>query len=174
MIKDESKELLEKTPEKTRWEIATKTYTGSVAGYDIFVGQAMGKEKWIELHDNLWGEGGKMTYPQIKEAFNIEVKDAPSAGTLVGLVALLGQGPEYEWEITESTPERQVLRITKCPWFNRYTEFGLKPEDMICAGGHIAFVGEGIKAVNPKIKHTLTKAMPWGDSYCEGVFELEE
>ncbi len=134
----------------------------------------MGKEKWIELHDNLWGEGGKMTYPQIKEAFNLKVDDAIGASTLAGLVALLGQGPEYDWEVIEQTPEKVVTRITKCPWWNRYSEFGQKPEDMICPGGHEAFVGEGIKAVNPKISHKLVKSMPWGDPYCEVMFEMKK
>jgi hypothetical protein len=167
-------EIVEKFPPEERWKMAAKAFTGSIAGYDIFVGQALGKEKWIELHDNLWGEGAKMTYPRIKNAFNLSVENAIDAGVLSSVAVLLEQGPEYEWETIESTPEKVVYRITKCPWFNRYTEFGIKPEDMICPGGHKRSCGDGIKAVNPKLKHTLTKAMPWGDPYCEGVWELEE
>jgi hypothetical protein len=174
MAEDLSREELKKIPTETRWNIATQSYTGSIAGYDIFVGQALGKEKWQELHDNLWGEGGKMTFPQIKEAFNIPVDDTIGASILTGVVCLLSQGDEWEWENPELTPKRTVVRVTKCPWFNRYKEFGVKPEDMVCPGGHIRFTGDGVKAVNPKIKHTLTKAMPWGDPYCEGIFELEE
>jgi len=144
-------EIVEKVPAEERWKIAGKAYTGSIAGYDIFVGQAMGKEKWQELHDNLWGEGGKMTMPQIKEAFNLPVENAIDASVLVSVAILLQHGPEWEWENPEMSPKKVVYRITKCPWFNRYTEFEIKPEDMVCPGGHIRFSGDGIKAVNPKL-----------------------
>jgi hypothetical protein len=174
-MRETADEIVEKTPLEERWKMAGKAYTGSIAGYDIFVGQAMGKEKWQELHDNLWGEGGKMTLPAVQKAFNIPVDDAIGASTLVGVAIAIQHGPEWEYEEPpEWTPKRAVYRVTKCPWYNRYTEFGIKPEDMVCPGGHIRFSGDGIKAVNPKITHKLLKAMPWGDDYCEGVYELEE
>jgi hypothetical protein len=138
------------------------------------MGEVLGMDKWQEIHDNLWGEGGKMTYPQIKKSFNIPVDDAIGAATLAGVVATLQHGPTYEWEVVEETPKRCVYRFTKCPWWDTYQAFGAKPENIVCAGGHERFVGDGLKAVNPKLKHTLTKAMPRGDPYCESVYELEE
>jgi hypothetical protein len=170
-----SEELVKKlVQDKEKWKIATQTYTGSIAGYDIFVGQAMDKKKWIELHDNLWGEGAKMTWPMFKKNFNLPCENAIDASNLGGFITLITQGPEWEWETVEESPKKVVVRYHKCPWWNRYTEFGLKPEDMICPGGHINVTSKGIKAVNPKIKCTLTKAMPWGDDYCEDIWEMEE
>ncbi len=115
-----------------------------------------------------------MIYPQVKEAFKLPCENAIDAANLGGFIVYLQHGPEWEWETTEESPKRYVSKTINCPWFKRYTEFGIKPEDMVCPGGHIAFVGEGLKTVNPKIKHTLTKAVPWGDDYCEDVWEMEE
>ena len=42
--------------------------------------------------------------------------------------------------------------------------------DRICP----VWVGEGAKAVNPKVTVKRTKATLWGDPYCEFIYELIE
>jgi hypothetical protein len=171
-------ELFEKTLGKIsddiKWKSAYESYVGSICGYDLTMAEVLGMDKWQEIHDNLWGEGGKFTYPQVKEAFNITVENAIDAANLAAIVATLGHGPRYETEVIEETPKRAVYRYTKCPWWDTYQAFGAKPEHIVCHGGHDRFVGDGITAVNPKIKHKLVKSMPRGDPYCEVIFELEE
>lgn len=45
---------------------------------------------------------------------------------------------------------------------------------MSCYPAHEAAYEAGVKAVNPKIAYKLTMAMPWGDPYCEEVYELRD
>ncbi len=166
--------IMKKIPDEIKWKAAYESYVGSVCGYDLTMAAVLGMDKWTEIHDNLWGEGGKFTYPQVKEGFNVPCTNAIEAATLAAVVSNLGHGPRYEWEVIEETPKRAVYRFTKCPWWDTYLAFGGKPENIVCAGGHERFVGDGLKAVNPKLKHTLTKALPRGDPYCEACYELED
>ena len=112
--------------------------------------------------------------PWVKETFNISVKDAIGAAKLRIVVATLQSGPEMETEIVEATPERTVVRTTKCGLWERYKECELDPELAVCDVGHQAVVETGLKRVNLKITHKLTKAMSRGDPYCEDVFELKD
>ena len=67
-----------------------------------------------------------------------------------------------------------MIRYTKCPWLERYKEFELDPELIICPAGCQAWCEEGLNAITPKLDYKLIKAMPWGDPYCEGVIEFKE
>ena len=159
---------------ETGWEKVAQSLTRSIAEYNILMEQRLGIEKWNEMSSYLWGEGGKMVFPQVEKVLNIKVENAIGASTLASVVVFLHYGPGLEWEVLEETPQRCVTRITNCPWYDVYKEFGIKPEDMICPSDHIAFVKRGMRAVNPNITHKLTKAMPWGDYYCEDIYEFEE
>ena len=77
-------------------------------------------------------------------------------------------------ETIEATPERAVWKVTKCEWWERYKEFEVDPELSPCAPTDQAWGEAGLKAVNPKLTYKITKAMPWGDPYCECVIELKE
>ena len=171
-----AKEIVEKIPTDVKWLITSQSYTGGSAALDPILCELLGKEKWQEINDGFWAEGGKMAYPQIKEAFKIPADDCIGASNLVGVVAILvGGGPEYEWEpVGEEKPERVVYRITKCPWQERYNEFNVKPEFRMCPSGHENFVNAGLEAINCPVVQKLTKAMPRGDPYCEVVYELKK
>ena len=49
-----------------------------------------------------------------------------------------------------------------------------KPELMVCPAGDQAWGEEGLKVIDPKLTYKVTKAMPWGDPYCEDVIEFKE
>jgi hypothetical protein len=83
-------------------------------------------------------------------------------------------GPEMESKTVEATPERCVWRVTKCTWMERYKECEVDPAFIPCVHGDQAWGDEGLKAVNPKLTYTITKAMPRGDPYCEGIIEFKE
>jgi hypothetical protein len=134
----------------------------------------MGWEKYDEISIKTWGEGGKRFLPWVKETFNIPVEDAIEAEKLSDVTSALIQGPEFENETIEATPERVVGRVTKCVWMERYTEFEVDPALSTCPAGDQAWNERGIKAINPKLTYKLLKAMPRGDPYCEYVWEFNE
>jgi hypothetical protein len=174
MSEEIKKWLDENVPAEKRWAITAQTFTGSDTAFNVFLIEALGKEKLQELNDKFQGEGSKMVFPQMKESFNIPVDDAIGFSKLTGIIGFLQMGPEFEWETVEESPERVVWKVTKCPWWVRAKEFGIKPENMICPSGHQAWAEEGGKAINPKIGHKITKAMPLGDQYCELVYEFKK
>jgi hypothetical protein len=166
------KEIAEKIPVKTKWGITAKTLTAAVIANEQVLVETLGMEKYQEMQKKIWGGGSKMSFPKMKEAFNLPVENAIDAANLAWVIATAQMGPEVEGETVEATPERVVVRYTECPWFNRYKELGVKPENMTCPGGHQAWIEGGLNAVNPKITWKLTKAMPRGDPYCEEVYEF--
>jgi hypothetical protein len=169
-----AEEILKNIPEKMKWEITAKTLTSALAALDPILAPIMGKDTWREINDNLFAEGAKIAFPQIKEAFNIQVEDAIGATNLAKVVATLQMGPEFEWENIEESPERVIWRVTKCPWWNRYDELELKPEFRVCETGSTAWGEAGFRVINPKITFKHTKSMPRGDPYCEHVIEFKK
>ncbi|WP_287585573.1 hypothetical protein [Candidatus Borrarchaeum sp.] len=181
-----AEELLEKIPPEKRWAITAKTLTAFVVlrGDKIIAPQlgieegviapVMGAEKWDEINDKVFCEGGKVFYPWVKEMFNIPVKDAIGAYKLLIVVETLLSGPEQEHKLVEATPERVVSRLTKCPWWERYQEFDVHSEHRACDAADQKHQEEGLKAVSPKLTFKLTKTRQGGYPYCEYVIELKD
>ena len=179
-------ELLEKIPPEKRWEITAKTlWRLTVLRGDKIIAPELGKdegviapvlgaEKWAEINDKIYTEGGRMFYPWVKETFNIPVEDAIGACKLAYINAVLMMGPEQAFESVEETPERAVIRTTKCVCWERYNEFDVHPVLRACDPACEKFVGEGFRSVNSKIVLKIPKAQPRGDSYCEFVYEFKE
>ena len=122
----------------------------------------------------VFGDGANILFPMFKEMFNIPVEDAIGAVKLFNVAAILLKGPGQEGYNVEEAPERVVVRWPKCVWMERYKEYEVEPAFIPCPEGHQAWNEEGLKAVNPKITVKLTKAMPWGDPYCEDVIEFKD
>jgi hypothetical protein len=171
-----SEKMLKKIPVETKWEITAQSFIGAYSAIIQLAGPHVGEEKLIELNNMVQGGGGKTAFPQIKEGFNIPVEDAIGAANLIDVVTELQMGTEFEAERVEETPERVVVRTTKCPWgtWNKENASWAKPEYMICTEGHQAWGEEGLKAVNPKLTHKMTKSMMKGDPYCEYVIEFKK
>jgi len=182
-------ELLKKIPTEVKWAITAKALwrltvlrgdkiIAAILGKgEGIIAPVMGAEKWMEINEKIYGEGGKQFYPWIKETFNIPVEDAIGAAKLVyvGETFMTGpEGAERETEIVEATPERVVVRTTKCPVWERYEEFEVDPALRACDPGHPIMIEEAFKIINPKITYTLTKALPRGDPYYEEVFGFKE
>ena len=179
-------ELLEKIPPEKRWAITAKTLLGFlVLRGERIVAPEMGKgegiiapvlgvEKWDEIVNETYIKGGKVLLPQMKEMFDIQVEDALGADKLVTVWGALAWGPGWETEYVEVSREKVVSRVKKCPIWEMYKELDADPAFTPCENGHQTVFKEGFKAINPKITHTLTKAMPRGDPYCEDVYEFKE
>jgi hypothetical protein len=181
-----TKTLLEQIPLEKCWAINAKNLLAiSVLrgvktvmpllgkGEGVFA-PVWGLEKFREIIDKVQAEGGKRLYMRVKEMLNISVEDAIGADLLYNVIDALAFGTEWEHEYVEKTPKRVVIRTIKCPWMERYKEFEVDHGHIVCPTSHQLFGGEGLKAVNPKIIYTLTKAIPWGDPYCEGIIEFKE
>ena len=170
-----SEEILKKIPVETKWAITTQSFIGAYSAIIQLVGPSVDVEKLMELNNTVMGEGSKIAFPQIKEGFNVPVEDAIGAANLIDVVTQLQMGTEFEAERVEETPERVVVRTHKCPWgtWNKENSAWAKPEYMICTEGHQAWGEVGLKAVNPKLTHKMTKSMMKGDPYCEYVIEFK-
>ena len=181
-----SKRILEKISVEKRWEITakmliifsvlrgSKTLPSVLGTEEGIIAPVWGWEKWVEILTNVYVEDGRQFYPWVKERFNIPVEDAIGAANLVWVAANLMFGPEWEMKYVEKTPERVVVRWPKCPIWKRYKECEVDPAFIPCVHGDQAWGEEGLKAVNPKITYTITKAMPRGDPYCEMVYEFKD
>ena len=169
-----AEEILKKIPDETKWAITGQTFTAAYTAITALVQDVVGKEKLTELNNMVYGPGAKISFPQIKEAFNIPVEDAIGAHTLLVVVSYLQMGPEFEGEFVEKTPERVVYRTTKCPWMERYKEQGLNLDTIVCPEGHQKWGEEGLKAIDPRLTHKLTKTMPEKAPYCEYVIEFKK
>jgi len=179
-------ELLKKIPPEKRWAITAKALTRLVISRMTKTGAPLlgkgegitllltGREKLNEIQEGAWSKGGTLRLPWVKEMFNISVEDAIGAAKLVKVAATLLAGPEYQLDIVDATPERVVIRRSQCPWWNRYEELIAELPLRVCEPGHIGWTEEGLQSINPKLTYTLTKALPWGDPYCEEIIEFKE
>ena len=182
-----AEELLEKIPVEKRWEITAKILqtfallrgekrvANEMGKGEGIISPVLGAEKFQELTNKAWGEeAGRQFLPWVKETFNIPVDDAIGAVKVSEVAGALFSGPEMKGVIIEATPERVVLRWTKCPWMNRWKEQEVDHEVMSCHPVHEAAWKAGLKAINPKLNYKVTKAMPWGDPYCEDFIEFKD
>jgi hypothetical protein len=182
-----AEELLEKIPVEKCWEITAKILTTfallrgekkvatEMGTGEGIISPVLGAERFQELTNKAWGEeGGRRLYPMFKEMFNIPVDDAIGAAKIVWVVGRLAFGDEWEGGFVEKAPERAIVRTTKCPWMDRWKEQEVDHAVMSCYPVHETWVQGGLKAINPKITHKLTKAMPWEDPYCEDVYEFKD
>jgi hypothetical protein len=169
-----SEEILKKITAEERLAWATKTHMATlvIRGETIFA-PMIGAEKYKEINTNVYGEGGKIMFPMVKGAFNILVENAIGAADLIDVVTNVSMSTEFESERVEESPERTVVRTTKCPWMELYKEYNVDNKFIPCYEGHQAWGERGLKAVNPRLTHKMTKGMPKGDPYCEYVIEFK-
>lgn len=158
-------------PEKTRWEIATKGLTGAYIAISSAFQKAMGQSKFEEFNGPLWRQAGKDA-KQFAATFGLATETAGDVEAVIHLLAQASMGPEFVFEIVESTKDRCVGTTTQCPWHKRWKEQGLTMDT--CGAGHQAW-GEGAtESLNPNFTFRLTKNMLHGDSHCEWVVERKK
>src|SRR5438876_704600 len=162
---------IESVPEKARWEIATKGLTGAYIAISNALKQAVGQKKFEEFNAPLWREAAKGA-KGFAESFGLATATAGDVEGVIHLLASASMGPEFKFEIVESTQDRCVGKTTECPWHKRWKEQGLDMDT--CGAGHQAW-GEGAaEALNPSFTFRLTKNMLLGDPHCEWVVERKK
>ena len=162
---------IEAIPENTRWEIATKGLTGAYIAISNALKQAVGQKKFEEFNGALWyeaGEGAK----EFTDAHALPTKGGSDVEAAVHLLAKASMGPEFVFEVVESTKDRCVGKTTQCPWHKRCKEQGLTMD--ICGVGHQRWRDGATESVNPNFTFKLTKNMMHGDPHCEWVVERKK
>jgi hypothetical protein len=162
---------IDSIPEKTRWEIATKGLTGAYIAISNAMKQAVGQGKFDEFNGALWHQAGKGA-KDFAAAVGLPTETAGDLESVTHLMAQASMGPEFVFEVVESTKDRCVGRTTQCPWHKRWKEQGLTMDT--CGVGHQRWGDGAIESLNPNFTFTLTKNMVRGDSHCEWVVERKK
>ena len=155
-------------PEQTRWELATKGLTGAYIAISNGLKQAVGQKGFEEFNGALWYEAGKGA-KGFADSLGLAAETAGDLEGITHLLAKASMGPEFEFEVVESTKDRCVGRTTECPWHKRWKEQGLDMDT--CGAGHHAWGAGAAESLNPNFTFKLTKNMLHGDSHCEWVVE---
>jgi hypothetical protein len=164
-------DAIDKIPEKTRWEIAGKGLTGAYIAISKALKEAVGQKRFEEFNGSLWYQAGKGA-KEFAATFGLPTETAGDVERAIHLLAKASMGPEFVFEVVESTKDRCVGRTTQCPWHKRWKEQGV--DFNTCGVGHQKW-GEGAaESVNPNFTFKLTKNMLLGDSHCEWVVERKK
>jgi len=164
-------EKIDLIPERTRWEMATKGLTGAYIAISNALKQAVGQDKFEAFNGALWYEAGKGT-KQLADSLGLPANDAGEVEGIMHLAAQAAMGPEFVFEIVESTKDRCVGKTTQCPWHKRWKEQGLEMDT--CGAGHQNWGAGAAASLNPDFTFKLTKNMLHGDSHCEWVVERKK
>ena len=147
-------------PEKARWEIATKGMTGAFIAISSALKKAVGQKKFEAFNGSLWYEAGKGA-KEFAGTLGLTGKGAGEIEEITHLFAKAAMGPEFVFEIVESSPDRCVGKTTQCPWHKRWKEQGLKMNT--CGVGHQRWGDGAVESLNPDFTFKLTKNMLLGD-----------
>lgn len=158
-------------PEKTRWEIATRALTGAYIAISNALKQAAGQAKFEEFNGALWYEAGKGV-KEFAANLGLATEKPGDVEAATHLMAQAAMGPEFVFEIVESTNDRCVGRTTQCPWHKRWKEQGFSMDT--CGVGHQRWGDGAVESLNPNLTFKLTKNMVRGDSHCEWVIERKK
>lgn len=162
---------IDKIPEKTRWEMATKGLTTAFAAISTAMKEAVGQEKFEEFNGGLWYEAGKGAREFAAEV-GMPTETADDIEAITHLMAKASMGPEFEFEVVEASPDRCVGRTTQCPWHKRWKELDQGFDS--CGVGHQRWGDGAVESLNPDFKFRLIKTMPRGDACCEWVVERKK
>ena len=148
--------------------MSTNLLTGAVMGYLGALMEEMGAEKYDEFAGPLWGEAGKVA-KQLADKYGLAIQSPEDICNVLTALGAASMGPEFPWEVIESSDTKAVCRTNKCGWNERAKEQGINSD--FCTVAHQKW-GEGaIEALGGGFVHSLTKNMQRGDEYCEYVIE---
>jgi hypothetical protein len=162
---------IETIPDKTRWEIATKSLTGAYIAISNALKQAVGQKGFDEFNGPLWRQAGRGAQ-EFAQTLGLATETPGDVEGIIHLLAKTSMGPEFQFNIVESTKDRCVGTTTECPWYKRWKEQGLDMDT--CGAGHQAWGDGAAESLNPNFTFKLTKNMVRGDSHCEWVVERKK
>ena len=119
----------------------------------------------------MWSQAGKRA-KRLADTIGLATEKPRDIAEVTELLAMTSMGPEFDFEIVEATEDRCVGRANKCPWHERWKEFGFKED--FCNSGHQGWGDGAVESLNPNFTFSLTKNMQRGDPYCEYVIERKK
>ncbi len=161
---------IDNIPAEVRWAVATQAMTGTITATNAAVQKMVSDEEGKRMAAAIWGPAGAAS-GRLADALHL-----PRPSTLSGFWGVaetlihLTMGPEFEAQVTKSTPDRLVVRVTTCPWAKRAEEQGVEAGD--CATGDHAWCVGLADYYGMKIEHEITTAVPAGDEYCTATYRL--
>lgn len=158
-------------PVETKWAIATKGLTGALTAHLQALHSLAGKEKYSEIMRQIWTQLGQGS-AELAKSLGMAGDNAKSAAETGAAICICAMGPEYAIEVMEASPDKTVMKITECPWWNRMKEFGVS-QDLLSACD-FAFWETFIKNLNPQLTMKHGKQMHLGAPYCEWIFETKK
>ena len=161
-------ETIDKIPDRMRWEIATTGLTGAYTAIANALKDAVGENKYNEFNGPLWYEAGKGV-KELADSLGLKTKTPGDIATIFELATVASMGPDFMWEIVESSEDKCVTKNVKCPWYERFKEQSISFD--YCGSGHQKWCEGVCDSLNPNFTATLTKSMPRGDAYCETIIE---
>ena len=114
------------------------------------------------------GERGE----EFAKTTGMAAESAPEIEEVTHLMAKVAMGPEFAFEIVESSKDKCVGRAMECPWRKRSKEQGLDFDS--CGAGHQNWGDGAVESLNPDFSFKLLKNMNRGDAYCEWVIERKK
>jgi hypothetical protein len=162
---------IESVPESMRWEVATKGLTGAYIAISNALVRAVGQKKFEEFNGPLWHEAAKGA-KEFAKGLGLATETPADVEAVIHLLAKTSMGPEFKFEIVESTKDRCVGKTTECPWHKRWKEQGAGFDT--CGAGHQNWGAGATESLNPNFTFKLTKNMLHGDSHCEWVVERKK
>jgi hypothetical protein len=163
--------MIDKFPEKTRWEVATHSLTGAFTAISRAYAEALGQDGFDKFNGPLWNQAGKGA-KEFAASAGLAAESAPDIEAITHLMAQVSMGPEFVFNIVESTKDRCVGTTTECPWHKRWKEQGMGFD--CCSAGHQAWGDGAVESLNPDFTFKLTRNMVRGDAHCEWVVERKK
>jgi hypothetical protein len=160
-----------KVSAEARWQIATAGLTGATAAFSKALKDAVGEEKHNEFAKVLWGEAGKGA-KEFAASFGLPTTTAGEIEEVTSQLATASMGPEFAFQVVESSDDRCVGRATQCPWRERAKEVGIDWD--YCTAGHQSWGDGCVEALNADFHFSLTKNMQRGDPFCEWTIERKK
>ena len=146
---------IEAIPEKTRWEIAAKGLTGAYIAISNALKEALGQKKFEEFNGSLWYGGRKGSEGICCHTLGLAAEDAGDVEGVTHLLAQASMGPEFVFEVVESTKDRCVGKTTQCPWHKRWKEQGVDFDT--CGVGHQRWGDGAVESLNPNFTFRLPR-----------------
>jgi hypothetical protein len=143
-----------------------------VFAYINTVGQEIGMERAIALDTKMCETMGAVQGKMLKEQAGVEEVDAQTAAALAG--KLIEEAFGIKSEVAETSPQRVVTRIGRCPLYEAAQMLGTDAAviEALCRAGAIRNMDSITKQLNPDLSYQLSKFRSSADDFCEEVIVL--
>ena len=135
--------------------------------YMNLVGEEMGMEKAIALSGKADGVMGDAQGRILREQQGGKDVDINAATTMA--LDAIKDGFGIISEVIESSPERMVVRCSRCPVYEAAESVGIDTGtiETLCRTGSLKFMDAMVKQFNPKLSYRLRKFRSGPDDCCE-------